>query len=73
VQRINSEIGGRYQRVRKFVVFGSPLSLEAGELTPSSKVVRNKVIANRGEVVEALYKPGCPPPANIIVCLGDCY
>ncbi len=73
VQRINNEIAGRYQRVRKFVVLGQPLSLEAGELTPTSKVVRNKVVDNRREIVEALYKPGCPPPTNTIVCLGDCY
>ena len=73
VQRINNEIAGRYQRVRKFVVLGQPLTLESGELTPTSKVVRNKVVHNRNEIIDALYKPDCPPPMKTIVCLGDCY
>ena len=54
VQRINNEIAGRYQRVRKFVVFGEPLSFEAGELTPTAKVVRSRVLANNQELVEAI-------------------
>ncbi|MBZ0186979.1 MAG: AMP-binding protein, partial [Candidatus Obscuribacterales bacterium] len=33
VQRINNVIAGRFQRVRKFVIFGNELSLENGELT----------------------------------------
>lgn len=73
VQRINNEIGGRYQRVRKFIVFRNPPLVENGELTPSSKVIRHKVMHNKADIIESLYKQGCPPPLNTIVCLGDCY
>ena len=73
VDRINQEIAGRYQRIRKFIIISRALSLEAGELTPTSKVVRHKVIENNRELIEAVYKPSCPPPTKAIVCLGDCY
>ncbi len=73
VQRINNEIAGRFQRVRKFVVIGESLSLEAGELTPTAKVVRHRVAANNEVLIDAMYKPSCPPPIKAIVCLGDCY
>ncbi len=71
--QINQEIAGRYQRIRKFIIISKALSLEAGELTPTSKVVRHKVIHNNRELIESLYKPSCPPPTKAIVCLGDCY
>lgn len=73
VQRINTEIAGRFQRVRKFIIIGHPLSLEAGELTPTAKVVRSRVSMNNEELIDALYKPSCPPPIKSIVCMGDCY
>ncbi len=73
IQRINVEIAGRYQRIRKFVIMGTPLSLEAGELTPTSKVVRHQVASNNKRHVDALYAPSCPPPTKAIICLGDCY
>lgn len=73
VQRVNSRIAGRFQRVRKFVVLGEPLSFEKGELTPTSKVVRKKVLANRSRLADSLFKADCPPPQKVIVCLGDCY
>ncbi|MFQ5737504.1 MAG: AMP-dependent synthetase/ligase [Acidobacteriota bacterium] len=73
VQRVNDQIAGRYQRIRKFLIISRALSLEAGELTPTSKVVRHRVMENNSDWVEALYKPSCPPPTKAIVCLGDCY
>lgn len=73
VQRINTEIAGRFQRVRKFIILGVPLSLEAGELTPTAKVVRHQVSINNEELIDALYKTSCPPPLKAIVCMGDCY
>ena len=73
VQRINNEIAGRFQRIRKFLIIGEPLSLEAGELTPTAKVVRHQVAINNESLIDAMYKPSCPPPIKAIVCMGDCY
>ncbi|MFQ5568946.1 MAG: AMP-dependent synthetase/ligase [Rhodothermales bacterium] len=73
LQRINNEIAERYQRIRKFVIMSSPLTLEAGELTPTSKIVRHKVASNNEMLVDAMYTPSCPPPTKAIICLGDCY
>lgn len=73
VQRINNEIAGRFQRVRKFIIIGKPLSLEASELTPTAKVVRHQVAINNQALIDAMYKPTCPPPIKAIVCMGDCY
>jgi long-subunit acyl-CoA synthetase (AMP-forming) len=73
VQRINGQIAGRFQRIRKFMVLGRPLSFEKGELTPTSKVVRKKVLENRHQLVESLFQADCPPAQKTIVCLGDCY
>ncbi len=73
VQRVNNEIAGRFQRVRKFIIIGKPLSLEAGELTPTAKVVRHRIASNNEALIDAMYKPACPPPIRAIVCMGDCY
>jgi long-subunit acyl-CoA synthetase (AMP-forming) len=73
VQRINGEIAGRFQRVHKFVIMNSALTLEKGELTPTSKIVRHKIRDNNQKIVEDLYKVSCPPPSKSIICLGDCY
>ncbi len=73
VQRVNNEIAGRFQRIRKFIIIGKPLSLETGELTPTSKVVRHQVATNNQALIDAMYKPSCPPPVKAIVCMGDCY
>jgi long-chain acyl-CoA synthetase len=44
-----------YERVRKFVLLDKPLSLEAGEITPSLKVRRKFVEERYGNLIEEMY------------------
>ncbi|HEX9642548.1 MAG TPA: long-chain fatty acid--CoA ligase [Acidimicrobiia bacterium] len=45
----------RVEQVKKFAVLARPLSIEAGELTPTLKVKRNKVAEHFAPEIEALY------------------
>ena len=45
----------RVENVRKFRVLDQPLSVEAGELTPTLKVRRNVVIDRNKAIVDAMY------------------
>ena len=45
----------RVENVRKFRVLNQPLSVEAGELTPTLKVRRNVVIDRNKAIVDAMY------------------
>jgi len=47
----------KYMRVKSFVIIPNDLTLEAGELTPTLKVIRHNVLARYQEWWEALYKP----------------
>ncbi len=45
----------RHERIRAWTIVEEPLTVEAGWLTPTLKVRRNRVYAHFGDVFEALY------------------
>jgi long-subunit acyl-CoA synthetase (AMP-forming) len=55
LDRINPMIEIKYQRVRRAVLADREPSAEAGELTPSGKLMRKAVLNNFKERVEALF------------------
>jgi long-chain acyl-CoA synthetase len=64
LERVNPLIDPKYQRVRRAVLAPREPTLERGELTPSSKVVRKAVLeAFKGEV-ESMFEPH--PGAGVI-------
>ena len=64
IERINSLIDVKYQRIRRAVLADRAPSLDNGELTPSGKLVRKTVLANFRDRIEALFNP--QPSAAII-------
>jgi len=57
VDQVNTR-HARVENVRKFRVLDAPLSVEAGELTPTLKVRRNVVIARNQALVDEMYGDG---------------
>lgn len=57
IQRINQQIYPHYARIRAAVLVPDELSVMRGELTPSMKIVKSKVMANYTTLVQAIYEP----------------
>jgi len=51
-----NEQQARVAQIRKFAIIEQPLSIDAGELTPTLKVKRKSVLARYGELVEQMYR-----------------
>ena len=51
----------KYMRVKSFVIIPQDLSLEAGELTPTMKVIRHNVLDKYQAWWEAIYNPAENP------------
>ncbi|MFH1675606.1 MAG: long-chain fatty acid--CoA ligase, partial [bacterium] len=51
----------KYMRVKAFVIVPSELSLEAGELTPTMKVIRHRILEKYCDWVDAIYRPANHP------------
>jgi long-chain acyl-CoA synthetase len=54
VARVNKQLAP-FEQIRKFRVLQRDFSIETGELTPTMKVRRNRVLENHREVVSELY------------------
>jgi long-chain acyl-CoA synthetase len=54
VARINKQLAP-FEQIRKFRVLERDFSIETGELTPTMKVRRNRVLENHRQVVSELY------------------
>ena len=54
VARVNKQLAP-FEQIRKFRVLERDFSIETGELTPTMKVRRNRVLENHREVVSELY------------------
>ena len=54
VARVNRQLAP-FEQIRKFRVLERDFSIETGELTPTMKVRRNRVLENHREVVSQLY------------------
>jgi long-chain acyl-CoA synthetase len=57
LERINPSIEVKYQRIRRAVLADRAPSLEHGELTPSAKVIRQRVCDNYRHKLDELFKP----------------
>ena len=54
VARVNKQLAP-FEQIRKFRVLARDFSIETGELTPTMKVRRNRVLENHRELVSELY------------------
>jgi len=54
VSRVNKQLAP-FEQIRKFKVLGRDFSIESGELTPTMKVRRSRVLENHREIVSELY------------------
>jgi long-subunit acyl-CoA synthetase (AMP-forming) len=57
----------KYMRVKAFVIIPKDLSIEAGELTPTMKVVRHRVLDKYKDWVDAIYRPADHPDKRALV------
>ncbi len=53
-QRCNARLA-RYQQVKRFAVLASEFSIESGELTPTLKLRRSRILERHGDRIESLY------------------
>ncbi len=60
LDRINRMIDVKYHRIGRAVLATSQPSLERGELTPSAKIVRERVCDTNRREIDALFKPERP-------------
>ncbi len=69
--RANEELEVKYERVNRFMVLTEELTLERGELTPTMKVVRRKVLEHFQWAVQALYEHRSDlVNKNVVLILG---
>lgn len=54
VQRVNKQLAS-FEQIRKFKILPRDFSIEAGEVTPTMKIRRSKVLENHRELVAELY------------------
>jgi long-chain acyl-CoA synthetase len=54
VARVNQQLAP-FEQIRKFKVLDREFSIETGEMTPTMKLRRGKVIANLKEIINELY------------------
>jgi long-chain acyl-CoA synthetase len=54
VSRVNSQLAD-FERIRRFKVLDRDFSIDRGELTPTMKIRRNRVIENHRDLVAELY------------------
>ncbi|MDQ2711588.1 MAG: long-chain fatty acid--CoA ligase [Acidobacteriota bacterium] len=54
VSRVNKQLA-EFERIRRFKVLDRDFSIEQGELTPTMKIRRNRVLENHRELVSQLY------------------
>jgi len=54
ITRVTTE-AAEYERVKKFTLLPEEFTIENGELTPTMKVVRKKVLSRYSDLIEAMY------------------
>jgi long-chain acyl-CoA synthetase len=54
VSRVNKRLAG-FEQIRKFRVLDRDFTIESGELTPTMKVRRNRVLENNRAIISELY------------------
>jgi len=54
----------RFEQIRKFTLLPRPFTVEGGEITPTLKVRRQRIIEKYREVLDAMYADTEPTPAT---------
>jgi long-chain acyl-CoA synthetase len=54
INRVNKQLAD-FERIRRFKILERDLSIEQGELTPTMKIRRGRVLENHKELVSQLY------------------
>jgi long-chain acyl-CoA synthetase len=54
ISRVNAQLAD-FERIRKFKVLDRDFSIEEGELTPTMKIRRGRVLENHSALVTELY------------------
>ena len=54
VRKANTQLAG-YEQIKKFRILPEDFSIEGGELTPTMKVRRSRVLDKYAEVVASMY------------------
>jgi long-chain acyl-CoA synthetase len=54
VAKVNRQLA-QFEQIRKFKILDREFSIETGEITPTMKLRRGKVIANLRDIVNELY------------------
>jgi long-chain acyl-CoA synthetase len=48
-------VGSRYEQVQDFVLLDRPFSADRGEVTPTLKLRRSRILANHADAITAMY------------------
>jgi|Deesub1362B_J571_1020462.scaffolds.fasta_scaffold02261_4 long-subunit acyl-CoA synthetase (AMP-forming) len=67
IQKNMADFSPKYMRVKSFVIVPKELSLEDGELTPTMKVIRNRVVKKYQGWIDAIYRPSRHPQKSAYV------
>ncbi|MGQ9919300.1 MAG: long-chain fatty acid--CoA ligase, partial [Bryobacteraceae bacterium] len=54
VENVNRQLA-QFEQIRKFRILDREFSIETGEITPTMKLRRGKVLANLRQIVNELY------------------
>jgi long-chain acyl-CoA synthetase len=68
LEKINPLVEVKYQRIRRAVLADRELSLERGELTPSAKIVRQRVCDSFARDIRELF---ADEPANCVIQIKE--
>ena len=55
ISNINSRLG-QVEQVKKFTLMEEPFSMEKGEITPTLKIKRKRILENYKDIIESMYK-----------------
>ncbi len=69
IARVNPLIEVKYQRIRRAILADRAPSLDMGELTPSGKIIRQRVLDTYKREIEALFRVS--PPDYVIEVQGN--
>jgi len=69
IARVNPRIEVKYQRIKRAILANREPSLDRGELTPSAKIVRQRVFDSFKHEIQDLFKP--EPSDSVIEILDE--
>jgi feruloyl-CoA synthase len=64
LQRLLADATGSSTRIKRAILFDTPLSIDRGEVTDKGSINQRAVIEHRSADIEQIYSPA--PPAHVI-------